>query len=220
MFRYIFLILSISITSINSSLSFLLKFHEERCLLDEFFQDSVFFIKYKVRSSKKTNLTPLLPYFVINVYDQETSIAIFHEGIKSLKGKHTIKVPKSGLYKICIFLNRPRFYFDWDNDLLLFNFKVTSSSFIDDEPLKKAIKTEDVDAVKTKAIQIVKLTQPIIDFQKDQLETENESSKETLANTRIYKYMTFGQLIVTIIIGAIQVNNFVKFLRSLHIING
>ena len=220
MFKYILLILFLSVPSINSALSFRLIYHEERCLLDEFFEDSVFFIKHKIFSSKKTNLAPLLPYLVLNVYDHETGKNIVHEYIKEVKGKHAIKAPKSGLYKICVFLNRPRFAFDWDNDILFFNFKITSSAFIDDEPFKKAIKSEDVDAVKVKANEILRLTRPIIEFQNDQLETENVGSKETLANTRTYKYMTFGQLIMTLIIGAIQVNNFIKFLRSLHIISG
>ena len=206
-----------TLTSIKSSLLFNIKPQEEKCIIEEFFQDSIFILKYKFFTLYESTLS-LQPYFQINIYNLDTDTNIIHEPIKSVKGKRAVQVPKTGLYKICVYLKMPVFKYDWENNLVFFSFKIMSAMAENNEALTKAIKSQDVDVIKTKANEVLKLTKPIIEFQDDQLKSENEGSKETLANTRIYKYMTFGQLTVTIIIGAIQINNFWKFIKSQHII--
>ena len=211
------LLIFFSIDYINSALVFQILPQEEKCIIDEFFQDSIFILKYKYSSLYETTLS-LEAYFQINIYYLDDNINIIHEPIQSAKGKRAVQVPKTGLYKICVYLKRPVFRYDWKNNLVFFSMKIMSSSAEGQEALSKAIKSQDVDSIKTKAKEVLKLTKPIIEFQKNQLRSENEGSKETLANTRKYKYMTFGQLIVTIIIGVIQVHNFWKFIKSQHII--
>ena len=51
-----------------------------------------------------------------------------------------------------------------------------------------------------------------------QLNDENEFSTQTLTNANFYKYLTYIQVGVTFIIGIVQICNFKRFLKSLHVI--
>ena len=97
------------------------------------------------------------------------------------------------------------------------NLKLLSDN-MDDIDFKDVVSLEDLNIFEKKAKEIKELTKPILVEQSQQLEIENNSSIETIQNTRWYKYMTTGQIIVTLIIGIIQLRNFRKFLKSQHII--
>ena len=59
---------------------------------------------------------------------------------------------------------------------------------------------------------------PIIERQKNELDAEKISAEETIKSTKWYKALTFIQIIVAVIVGLIQLNNFRRFLKSSHII--
>ena len=189
---------------------------EERCVVDEFFGQSAFVIKHKIYSEKTKNVVDILPYASLNIRDAKSDKLIYGDRLTKVKDKTTKTVVKTGYYKICIFLDKniPRHY---QNDNIYVSLKITSAN-TEDMNFSEAVKVDDVSEVKQKVDNIVELTKPIIAFQKEQLDNENLSSIETLKNTRFYKYLTLGQLVITIIIGAVQVNNFRKFLKSQHVI--
>ena len=189
---------------------------EERCVVDEFFGQSTFVIKHKIYSEKTKNVVDILPYASLNIRDAKSDKLIYGDRLTKVKDKTTKTVMQTGYYKICIFLDKniPRNY---QNDNIYVSLKITSAN-TEDMNVSEAVKIDDVSEVKQKADKIVELTKPIIAFQKEQLENENLSSIETLKNTKFYKYLTLGQLVITIIIGAVQVNNFRKFLKSQHVI--
>ena len=54
--------------------------------------------------------------------------------------------------------------------------------------------------------------------QKNELDAEKASAEETIKSTKWYKALTFIQIIVAVIVGLIQLNNFRRFLKSSHII--
>ena len=180
------------------------------------FGHSTFVIKHKIYSEKSRNIVDVLPYASLNIREAKSKKLVYGDRLKKVKDKTTKMVDKTGYYRICVFLDKniPRQY---HNDNIYVNLKISSEN-TEDVPLFEAIKTNDVSEVKQKADHIVELTKPIIAFQNEQLETENYSSTETLKNTKIYKYLALCQLIVTTVVGIIQVSNFRKFLKSQHII--
>ena len=189
---------------------------EERCVVDEFYGQSTFVIKHKIYTEKTKNVVNILPYTSLNIRDAKSNKLIYGDRLTKVKDKTTKTVVSTGYYKICIFLdkNTPPYY---KNDDIYVKLKITSEN-TEDVHVSQAVKMDDVSEVKQKADKIVELTKPVIAFQREQLENENLSAIETLKNTKFYKYLTFGQLVVTIIIGVVQVNNFRKFLKSLHVI--
>ena len=88
----------------------------------------------------------------------------------------------------------------------------------EDPMMSNAINSEDVNSIAIKAKQIVTISKPIIEGQENQLEKENEHSIKTLENAKLYKYLAFAQIAVTVFIGLIQVYNFRRFLKSQHVI--
>lgn len=59
---------------------------------------------------------------------------------------------------------------------------------------------------------------PVIQRQKEELDAEKFSAEETIKSTKWYKTLTFIQIIVALIVGIIQLNNFRRFLKNSRII--
>ena len=97
------------------------------------------------------------------------------------------------------------------------NLKITSDN-MDKNDYSNAIKNDDVDRMRRKADSIIRIINQASEKQKNQIKDENENSYDTLSNTKMYKYLNIGQIVVSIIIGLIQLNNFRKFLKSKNIV--
>jgi hypothetical protein len=202
----------------NCSLLFKIKGYEPQCLGGEYMEKSIIFVKYKIFTPKRQNLTQILPY--MNIFLRRPTISYTKLNNKLLimnKGKLTFKTDEAGLYEVCIQTNRYSAISDLKEDLFV-NMKIIPDYYSDEEVVAKSINVDDIDSVNQKTKQIIALTRPIIDNQQSQMDVENELSLKTLSNASFYKYLTFGQLFLTIIIGIIQVNNFRRFLKSLNII--
>ena len=202
----------------NCSLLFKIRDIEPQCLGGEYVENSILFVKYKIFTPKRQNLTQVLPYmniFLRKVEAPNTKLNNIH--LITNKGKLTFKIEESALYEVCIQTNRYTVIKDLKEDLFV-NLKIIPDYYSDEDIVSKSINFQDIDSVNQKTKQIIALTRPIIDNQQSQMDVENELSLKTLSNASFYKYLTFGQLILTIIIGIIQVNNFRRFLKSLNII--
>ena len=209
------LILFILFESI-SPLLFILKQGEERCLIDEFFEQNFFVVKHKIFTEDKKNLTSFLPNIRLIVKSVETNKMLYNSHLRSVKDKISPKVQEAGLYRVCLYVNTkiPKEM----SELKIFaNMKITSDN-MENVDFSNKIKAEDVNRMFKKANSILKIISQSNEYQKEQINVENENSLLTLSNTRIYKYLNLGQIFVSAIIGIIQMNNFRKFLKSRNIV--
>ena len=136
---------------------------------------------------------------------------------KSTKDKLTYDIAEAGLYEVCIKTSQYSKVRDLREDLFV-NIKMNPDYNEEDPMMSNAINSEDVNSIAIKAKQIVTISKPIIEGQENQLEKENEHSIKTLENAKLYKYLAFAQIAVTVFIGLIQVYNFRRFLKSQHVI--
>ena len=211
------IILLTTISFCYSSLLFKIKDTEPHCLGGDFNENSIVVIKYKIFTKSRKDLSPIFPYLILFFLNVKTKLKLNFQHIYSNKGKLTFKTEEEGLYEICIKAQRFSVISDLKEDLFV-NIKINSGLNDDEDLISNAINYQDVDSVNQKTRQIIRLTGPIIDSQKSQLKIENEYSLKTLSNASFYKYLTFIQLFITLIIGSIQVCNFRRFLKSQHVI--
>ena len=205
------------ITISNSSLLFKIKNTEPNCLGGEFNQNSVMILKYKLFTHSRKDLSKVIPYLSLFFQNAKTKKKLSAEHIFISKGKYTFNTKEAGVYEVCIQTNNYRPIADLNEDLFV-NFKINNDYDDEENLISNPINTKDVDTVSQKAKQVISLTKPIIDNQQNQLKDENDHSMKTLSNANFYKYLTFLQLIITIVIGIVQVCNFRRFLKSLNII--
>ena len=199
-----------------TSLLFLLKKGEERCLIDEFLEQNFFVVKHKIFTEDKKNLTTFLPNIRLIVRSVDTNKMIYNSYLKSVKGKISDKVQEAGYYKVCLYVNKniPKVMSEMK---IYANLKITSDN-MEKSDFSNKIKSEDVNRMYKKATSILKIISQSNEYQKEQINIENENSLLTLSNTKIYKYLNLGQIFVSAIIGIIQMNNFRKFLKSRNIV--
>ena len=213
----IMIILIITFTFSNSILLFRIKSSEPYCLGQEFSLNSVLVLKYKIFTPSRKNIDQIFPYLTLYLHDAKSDRKLKTEHIFASKGKFTFNIEKEGLYEICIQTNRYSAILDLKEDLFV-NMKINPDFYDEETLLSDALNTKDIYSLNEKSKEITSMTKPIIEFQKNQLEVENEVSLKTLSNANLYKYLTFIQLLVTIFIGLIQVCNFRRFLKSQNII--
>ena len=89
---------------------------------------------------------------------------------------------------------------------------------MDDFDLTKAIKTNDIERMENKAENIIGLLGQANEIKKSQINTEKEYSLDIISNAKMYRYFNIFQIVISAIIGLIQLNNFRRFLKSKHII--
>ena len=208
-----FILVTIALS--NCSLLFRLKNTEPHCLGGEYFENSVLVVKYKIFTPSRKNLNNIFPYLSLYIYNAKTNEKIKSERIYSNKSKFTFNIKQDGLYEVCIQTNTV--IADLKESLYV-NLKM-NPDYIDEETLfSNAIQSQDVNSVNVKTRQIINLTKPIIENQKNRLTIENEQSIRTLANAVHYKYLTYAQLVIIIIIGIVQLYNFRRFLKSQNVI--
>jgi len=212
------LLLLINIYISNSSLIFKIRSLEPHCLGGEFNENTVLVLKYKLFTNSRKDLSKVLPHLVIHFNNVNKQIKLNSENIFINKGKFTFNIKEAGLYEVCIQVFKYSVISDLEEELFV-SFKMNTKTYDEeDDLLLNAINTKDVDSVSHKINEIKRLTKPIIDDQLNQMEIENKISLSTLSNTSYYKYITYSQLIITIIIGIFQIYNFKKFLKSQHVI--
>ena len=199
-----------------SSLLFVLQKGDERCLIDEFLENNFFVVKHKIFTEDKKNLTNFLPNIRLIVRSVGTNKILYSSYLKSVKDKISEKVPEAGLYRVCLYLNKniPK---EMSETKIYANLKITSDN-MEKNDFSNKIKSEDVSRMYKKALSILKIVSQSNEYQKEQINVENENSLITLSNTKIYKYLNLGQIFVSAIIGIIQMNNFRKFLKSKNIV--
>ena len=212
------LLLLINIYISNSSLLFKIRSLQPHCLGGEFNENTVLVLKYKLFTNSRKDLSKVLPHLVIHFNNVNKQIKLNSENIFINKGKFTFNIKEAGLYEVCMQVFKYSVISDLEEELFV-SFKMNTKTYDEeDDLLLNAINTKDVDSVSHKINEIKRLTKPIIDDQLNQMEIENKISLKTLSNTSYYKYITYSQLIITIIIGIFQIYNFKKFLKSQHVI--
>ena len=97
------------------------------------------------------------------------------------------------------------------------NLKVSSDN-MDKLDLINAIKTNDIERMENKAENIIGLLGQANQIKKSQINTEKDYSLEVISNAKRYKYLNIIQIVITAIIGLIQLNNFRRFLKSKHVV--
>ena len=188
----------------------------ERCLIDEFLAGKYFVVKYKIFTEDKKDLKLFLPNLQFLVRDTENNKVIYNSYFPDVKDKITRKVEKTGLYKLCIYVNK-RIPKNFTQDRIYANLKITSDN-MEKNDLSNAVKNDDVDRMERKADSILRIINQSIELQKEQKRKEMANSYDTLSNAKMYKYLNLGQVAIMAIIGLIQLNNFRKFLKSKNIV--
>ena len=195
-----------------SPLLFLIRDGEERCLIDEFLGQSTFMVKYKLFTEDKKDIRIFLPNLRFILREADTNRVIYHSYFVNTKDKVTRKIDKTGLYKVCINVGAriPKEM----AKLKIYAYLKIASDNMEKSDFSNTIKTDDVDRMKVKADSIIRLLSQTSEKQKSLINEENENSMDTLSNAKMYKYLNLGQVIISAIIGLIQLNNFRRFLKS------
>ena len=195
-----------------SPLLFLIRDGEERCLIDEFLGQSAFVVKYKLFTEDRRDIRIFLPNLHFILREADTNRIIYHKYLVDVKDKVATKIDKTGLYKVCINVGAriPKEM----AKLKIYAYLKIASDNMEKSDFSNAIKTDDIDRMKAKADSVIRLLSQITEKKKSLINEENENSLDTLSNAKMYKYLNLGQVIISAIIGLIQLNNFRKFLKS------
>ena len=205
------------INTIYSALLFKINPSEEQCFYEELFSETSIILKWKIFTHSKENVTSILPTISIIVSFENSGNVVYESKLISKKSKATFTVNDDGLYKICV---KRRKYNGRDapKEQVYGNLKITSIN-TDDINLADAVSYEDLGIFYNKTESIKELTEGILNYQNNQMEMENASSQETIYYTKWYRYITLTQVVLTLIVGLTQLNNFRRFLKSQHVIN-
>ncbi len=211
------ILLIITIKFANNTLLFKIKNTEPYCLGGEYNANSILILKYKIFTESRKNITQVLPYLAIHFNNVKSNKKLNSENIFTNKGKFTFAIKEEGSYETCIQNYKYSVISNLKEDLYV-NFKINSDDNDEEDLFYNAINNKDIDIVTKKANKILKLKSNIINNQEKQIEIENEHSLKTLTYIKIYKYLTFVQLIIIIIVGVVHLLNFKKFLKSQNLI--
>ena len=158
----------------------------------------------------------ILPFLSLKVKDTENNDVLYYHSLISSKDKFSHSVKSTGLYKICIYTRTDAPNKIRENKIFA-QLRITSDN-MDDIDLTKAIKTNDIERMENKAENIIGLLGQANEIKKSQINTEKEYSLDIISNAKMYRYLNIFQIVISAIIGLIQLNNFRRFLKSKHII--
>ena len=213
-----FILIIYLINQISSSLIFKLNVGNDICFYEDLFIDSSCILKWKVFTQSRENVSSILSSISIHVNkDDENNQIAYESKLTSVKNKATFTVKEDGLYRICV----RRVKYNGKNNIkeqLYANLKI-NSLFLDDPKLDDAVSMSDVIDMYNKTDYIKDLSSNIISSQNSQMEIETESSLDTIYYTKWYRYITYTQIFITVIVGLVQLNNLRMFLKSQHVIN-
>ena len=119
-----------------------------------------------------------------------------------------------GNYRVCVIYRTSRSAID---EALFMNIRFIGTNHIDPN-IQQAIQNEDVAIIKKRVNDIKELGVVYIEKQKNDLEMENVKANITIKNTRWYKYVTFAQIGICVVIGVLQIANFKKYLKYMNVI--
>ena len=187
--------------------------NQARCYVDELFADSVMMIKWKIYTQSKADVSSVVPQIVIYATSEETKEQVFTVPT-SAKNKVPFTPGKEGVYRICV-IYRTRY--SAINEPIYMNMRFGSDN-MDEPDINNALQSKDVSNLEGKAKKVLELAKPIIERQKSDLDLENANAETTIKNTKWYKYLTFVQIGLCVIIGLVQLNNFRKYLKSQNVI--
>lgn len=223
------LILIAIINPINSTLQIKISDGEQKCFLEELFQDSILSIKWKVelgsnlfiekRNKTKVELLELVPEELI----RRISITIVEEKTREViktfnpqynKEKESFKPTDSGTFAICVqFRTRG----SQSNDDIFFSMKLNSNNM--DEPrLQDVVKTHHLSDLYNQTDVIVAMGKEITNKQKAEINDEDHFANLQLGMVENYNCMVCIQLIVMILLCIYQIWSFKKFLIANNII--
>ena len=198
---------------ISSSLLIKVEPGRSRCFEEDLFEGNMLMIKWKIFTASKSDISQQISNFIIFILNSDTKEQVFSVTPTSYKEKAQFNPPRDGLYRVCAIL-RANYK---EKEPIYINFKF-GNDFNAEPELDKAIQSKDVDNLEVKSRNVIELAKPIIEKQKSELELERGNAESTIKSTRWYKYLTFVQIAVCLIIGLVQVNNFLRFLKSQNII--
>ena len=212
---FLFAILIVSfLPLITPHLLFRLLPNQARCYVDELFAESVMMIKWKIYTQSKADLSSIVSQMVIYATSEETKEQVFTAVPSSAKNKVAFTPGKEGVYRICV-IYRTRY--SPINEPIYMNMRFGSDN-MDEPDINNALQSKDVTNLEGKAKKVLELAKPIIERQKSDLDLENANAETTIKNTKWYKYLTFAQIALCVIIGLVQLNNFRKYLKSQNVI--
>ena len=218
MCKFFIIILLLTLFNFSfSSLLFKIKDSNYHCIGGEFLGNSILVMKYRLFTPSRKDLAKVIPTLTISLKNVKQNRMLYSQHVYTVKDKITYDIDEAGLYEVCIKTAQFSKVRDLKEDLFV-NIKMNPDYNDEDPMISNAINSEDVNSIATKAKQIVSIAKPIIEGQENQLEKENEHSIKTLDNAKLYKYLAFAQITVTVFIGLIQVYNFRRFLKSQHVI--
>lgn len=215
---FAFLFILINVKFAFSSLYFDIVQNKPKCFIEHLYDmNSAILLKWRVlffNTVKEEEKQNILKNIILYVYEEDSSKLIFQHSPDKEKSKTTFAPKKEGGYIICVayketFKNAPNY--------VQMNLKIHTEMEIDPN-FDTAIKTEDVNKLNAEMISLSNKLKPIIQRQTDELEAEKFSAEETIKSTKWYKALTFIQIIVALIVGIIQLNNFRRFLKNSRII--
>ena len=213
---YFKLFVSFIIVNNISSISILLQKGQERCIIDEFIEETYFVVKYKIFTENKENITDILPFINLKIKDSESNDVLFLHSLTNYKGKFSHEAKKTGLYKLCMYTKT-----DAPNKIkekkIFANLKITSDN-MEKIDFTNAIKSNDINRLENTAENLLGLLGQANEIKKSQINNEKDYSLEIISNAKIYKYLNIIQIVISAIIGLIQLNNFRRFLKSRHIV--
>ena len=218
MCKFFIIILLLTLFNFSfSSLLFKIKDSNYHCIGGEFLGNSILVVKYRLFTPSRKDLAKVIPTLTISLKNVKQNRMLYSQHVYTVKDKITYDIAEAGLYEVCIKTAQFSKVRDLKEDLFV-NIKMNPDYNDEDPSISNAINSEDVNSIATKAKQIVSIAKPIIEGQENQLEKENEHSIKTLDNAKLYKYLAFAQITVTVFIGLIQIYNFRRFLKSQHVI--
>ena len=188
--------------------------NQARCYVDELFSDSVMMIKWKIYTQSKADLSSVIPQITIYATSEDSKEQVFTSVPKSAKSKVAFTPGKEGVYRICV-IYKTRY--SAINEPIYMNMRFGSDN-MDEPDINNALQSKDVSNLEGKAKKVLELAKPIIERQKSDLDLENANAETTIKNTKWYKYLTFVQIGLCVLIGLLQLNNFRKYLKSQNVI--
>ena len=213
-FFFLIVICSTLVPLITPHLLFQLVPNSPRCYVDESFPESVMMIKWKIHTTSKPDVYKMLSDVIIYAINEDTKEQVLTHTPTLPKSKVAFTPGKEGIFRFCV-IYRTRY--SAISEPIYMNMRFGSDN-MDEPDINNALQSKDVVNLEAKAKQVLDLAKPIIERQKSDLDLENSNAETTIKNTKWYKYMTFIQIGLCVLIGLIQLNNFRKYLKSQNII--
>lgn len=212
MLKEIILITLINITSMH--LLFELQVNKPICYLEELYTDTEMLIKWKIFTKTNKDISKILNNVIIYITSEETKQQVFSYVPTSPKAKTIFYSSQMGNYRVCVIYRTSRSAVE---ETLFMNIRFIGTNHIDPN-IQQAIQNEDVAIIKKRVNDIKEIGVVYIEKQKNDLEMENVKANITIKNTRWYKYVTFAQIGICIVIGVLQIANFKKYLKYMNVI--